>query len=60
MAQPRSHWYVLAFCEAVSVSAFVTRCWLTSEAIWNSQAVNGEGQCWLSVRLLCQGTSTAA
>ena len=51
---------VLAVCEAVSLSAFVTRCRLTSEAAWDSRALNGDGQRGLSVRLLCQGTSTAA
>ena len=63
VAQPRSQWYngsVLAFCEAVSLSAFVMRCLLTSEAAWDSRALNGDDQCWLSVRLLCQGASTAA
>ena len=46
---------VIRFGKEVAV-----RCWLISEATWNSRAVNGDGQCWLSVRLLCQGTSTAA
>ena len=34
--------------------------YFTSEAAWDSRALNGDGQCWLSVTLLCQGTSTAA
>ena len=39
-------------CEAVFWrSAFKTRRWLTSEAAWDKRALNGNGQCWLSVRL---------
>ena len=46
---------VLASCETVlSRSAFATRCWVTSEAAWDSRAFNGDDQCWLSLRLLCR------
>ena len=52
---------VLAFSEtALWRSAFATRCWVTSEAARDSRAFNGDGQCWLSLRLLCRGTSAAA
>ena len=30
--------------------------WVTSEATWDSHASYGDGQCWLSLRLLCRGS----
>ena len=39
--------------------AFVTRCWFTAEAGWNSCAFYGDGQRWLSLRLLCRGSAAA-
>ena len=30
--------------------------WVTSEATWDSHASCGDGQCWLSLRLLCRGS----
>ena len=49
---------MLAFCETVLWrSAFETRCWITSEATWDSHTSYGDGQCWLSLRLLCRGSS---
>ena len=30
-------------CVATAWQAVATRCWLTSEAIWNSHSVNGDG-----------------
>ena len=31
--------------------------WVTSEATLDSHASYGDGQCWLSLRLLCLGSS---
>ena len=31
--------------------------WVTSEATLDSHAFYGDGQCWLSLRLLCLGSS---
>ena len=56
---------MLAFCEAALLdrlpsklpegpSAVAPPCWVISEATWGSRALNGDGQCWLSVRLLCR------
>ena len=32
-------------------TTFATRCWATSEAAWDSRDFNGDGHCWLSLRL---------
>ena len=32
-------------------TTFATRCGATSEAAWDSRAFNGDGHCWLSLRL---------
>ena len=45
---------VIRFGQAVAA-----RCWVTSEATRDCNALNGDGQCWLSVRPLCRGTSAA-
>ena len=31
--------------------------WVTSEATLDNHAFYGDGQCWLSLRLLCRGSS---
>ena len=47
----------LAFCETVSWPSIRDTSWVTSEATWDSHASHGDGQCWLSLRLSCRGSS---
>ena len=47
---------MLAFCETVLWRSAYTS-WVTSEATWDSHASYGDGQRWLSLRLLCRGSS---